>query len=70
VREALRLEARSRIQWELKEDGTVTVKPEPSALELFGSLKSGKPFPGIEAEKAAMRKGIAEQAALEGMEPH
>jgi bifunctional DNA-binding transcriptional regulator/antitoxin component of YhaV-PrlF toxin-antitoxin module len=65
VREALKLESRKRIQWELKEDGSVTVKPEPSALDLFGSLKSKKPFPGIEKEKAELRKRMANQAATE-----
>ena len=69
VREALKLESRKRIQWELKEDGTVTVKPEPSALELFGSLKSKKTFPGIKEEKAELRKRMAKQAATEGTKP-
>lgn len=67
IREVLKLGPRKRIQWELKEDGTVTVKPKPSALELFGSLRSDIPFPGIHAEKEIIRKGTGEQVASEGL---
>jgi antitoxin PrlF len=63
VRDALGIKPRQRLQWDLAENGTVTVRPEPSALALYGSLKSRKKFPGIKAEKAAMRKHVAAQAA-------
>ena len=43
----------------LAEDGSAVVRPEPSALALFGSLKSRKKFPGHREEKAAMRKAVA-----------
>lgn len=61
VRDALGIKPRQRLQWDLAEDGSVTVRPEPSPLALYGSLKSGKKFPGIRAEKAAMRKHIADR---------
>jgi AbrB family looped-hinge helix DNA binding protein len=59
VRDALGIKPRQRLQWDLAEDGKAVVRPEPSALALFGSLKSRKKFPGIKAEKAAMRKVVA-----------
>lgn len=65
VRDALGIKPRQRLQWDLESDGTVTVRPEPSALALFASLKSKKKFPGIKEEKAAVRKLIAAQAGRE-----
>jgi AbrB family looped-hinge helix DNA binding protein len=69
VREALGIKPRQRLQWDLAKDGSVTVRPEPSALPLFGSLKTQKKFPGIQEEKAAVRKHVARQAAHERQEP-
>ena len=69
VREALGMKPRQRLQWNLTENGTVTVRAEPSALALYGSLKSRKKFPGIKAEKAALRKHVAAQAAREDKDP-
>lgn len=69
IREALGLKPRGRLQWVINEEGLVTVRPEPSALALFGSLKPEVPFPGIQEEKAAVRKIVAQQAAHEGPEP-
>ena len=68
VREALGLKPRSRLQWDIAADGTVIVKPEPSALALFGSLKSKVPFPGLKEEKDAAREIMASEAAHEGSE--
>lgn len=65
VRDALRIKPRQRLQWDLVEDGSVIVRPEPSALTLFGSLKSRRKFPGIKEEKAAMRKAVASRTARE-----
>lgn len=69
VREALGIKPRERLQWDIGDDGTVTIKPESSALKLFGSMKSNVAFPGIQEEKAAVRKIIANEAAREGLEP-
>lgn len=65
VREALGIKPRQRLQWDIEGDGSVTVRPESSPLALFGSLKPRKKFPGIKAEKAAVRKHIAREAAHE-----
>ena len=65
IREALGVKPGQRIQWDLVEDGSVTVRREPSALSLFASLKSLKKFPGIHQEQAAMRRHVARQAAHE-----
>ena len=59
VRDALGIKPRQRLQWDLAADGTAVVRPEASALSLFGSLKSRKKFPGIKEEKAAIRKAVA-----------
>jgi bifunctional DNA-binding transcriptional regulator/antitoxin component of YhaV-PrlF toxin-antitoxin module len=69
VREALGIKPRQRLQWDIEADGTATVRPEPSALALFGSLKIRKKFPGLKAEKAAVRKHVATHAAHEGKHP-
>lgn len=65
VRDALGIKPRQRLQWDLAENGSVIVRPEPSALTLFGSLKSRRKFPGFKEEKVAMRKAIASRAARE-----
>jgi bifunctional DNA-binding transcriptional regulator/antitoxin component of YhaV-PrlF toxin-antitoxin module len=69
VRDALNVKPRQRLQWELGADGSATVRPEPSALSLFASLKSPKKFRGPREEKAAMRRHAARQAARENREP-
>ena len=62
VRKALRIKARQRLQWSIEENGTVTVRPQPSALALFGALRSARKFPGFEVEKATARKYVADRA--------
>jgi antitoxin PrlF len=64
VRDALALKRGHRLRWAIAQDGAAVVRPEPSALTLFGSLKSRENFRGIKHEKAAMRKAIAARAAL------
>ena len=59
VREAHGIKPRQRLQWDIEADGTATVRPEPSALALFGSLRTRKKFPGLKAEKAAVRGHVA-----------
>ena len=56
VRAALKVKPRQQLEWIIRADGTAVVRPEPNALELFGSLKPVKPFPGLKEEKAAMRR--------------
>jgi antitoxin PrlF len=65
VREALNLKPRQRLQWDLSADGSAVMRPEPSALDLFGSLKSTRKFPGMKEEKAAIRKYVASRLARE-----
>lgn len=67
VRVALKIKPRQRLAWEIQDDGSVVVRPQPSALDLFGSLKPAKPFPGLKEEKEGTRRAIAEQAAKEGL---
>jgi AbrB family looped-hinge helix DNA binding protein len=62
VREALGIKPRQRLQWYLAKDGSAVVRPEPSAISLFGSLKSRRKFPGIKEEKAVTRKAVASDA--------
>lgn len=67
VRQALRVKARQQLDWKIQADGTVIVRPQPSALDLFASLKPAKPFPGIKEEKEALRRLVGKQAAKEGL---
>ncbi|MEO8428109.1 MAG: type II toxin-antitoxin system PrlF family antitoxin [Verrucomicrobiota bacterium] len=67
VREALKIKPRQKLAWEIQDDGTVVVRPQPSALGLFGSLKPAKPFPGLKEEKEGTRRAVAGQAAKEGL---
>jgi len=67
VREALKIKPRQQLAWEIQDDGSVVVRPQPSALDLFGSLKPVKAFPGLKEEKAGTRRAVAEQASKEGL---
>ena len=67
VREALNVKPRQQLEWIIQDNGTAVVRAQPSALDLFGSLRPAKPFPGLKAEKAAMKRLTAAQAAKEGL---
>ena len=67
VREALKVKPRQQLEWTIQKDGTAVVQPQRSALDLFGSLKPPKPFPGLKKEKEAVKHLVAEQAAKEGL---
>lgn len=68
VREALKIPAGSRIEWSIQQDGSAIVRPQPNALDLFGSLKPAKAVPTRDKEKSAVAELIAAQAAKEGLE--
>ena len=68
IRDALKVKPRQRLTWSLQDDGSAVVRPQGSALELFGSLKSAKKFRGREAEREEVAKAIARHAAKEGAE--
>jgi bifunctional DNA-binding transcriptional regulator/antitoxin component of YhaV-PrlF toxin-antitoxin module len=68
IRRALKVKPRQRLSWSLRDDGTVLVRPQPSALDLFGRLKSPKKFPGRAAEREAVVRAAARHAAKEGFE--
>jgi bifunctional DNA-binding transcriptional regulator/antitoxin component of YhaV-PrlF toxin-antitoxin module len=68
IREALKVKPRQRLTWSLRGDGTVVVRSQPSALDLFGSLKSPKKFPGRAAEREAAGRAAGRHAAREGVE--
>ena len=59
IRDALNVKPRQRLTWSLGEDGTVVVRPQGSALDLFASLKSSKKFPGRDAERKAVARDVA-----------
>ena len=67
IREALNVKPRQRLTWSLRDDGTVLVRPQPSALSLFGSLKSSKKFSGRSTEREAMARSTGRHAAKEGV---
>jgi len=68
VRKSMNLSPHQKIQWEIQPDGSVLVRPQPSALDLYGSLKPKAAFPGTREEKDAVRRAIAQQAAKEGID--
>jgi bifunctional DNA-binding transcriptional regulator/antitoxin component of YhaV-PrlF toxin-antitoxin module len=68
IREALKVKPRQRLSWSAREDGTAIVRPQPSAVHLFGSLKTRKKFPGRAAEREAVARAIGRHAAKEGAE--
>jgi bifunctional DNA-binding transcriptional regulator/antitoxin component of YhaV-PrlF toxin-antitoxin module len=67
VRMALKVKPRQQLDWIVQANGSAVVRARPSALELFGSLRSAKPFPGLKAEKEAVSRAVAAQAAREGL---
>ena len=66
VRRALNLKPRQRVSYELQPDGSAVLRSEPGLEELFGSLKTKRPFASIAAEIAAARAAMARAAAPEG----
>ena len=66
VREALKVKARQRLDWEIQTDGSAVVRPGATALELFGKLRPAKPFPGLKEEKEGTKRAVAKMAAKEG----
>lgn len=68
IREALKVKPRQRLTWSVRDDGTAIVRPQPSAVHLFGSLKSRKKFPGRAAERSAVARAVARHAAKECLE--
>jgi bifunctional DNA-binding transcriptional regulator/antitoxin component of YhaV-PrlF toxin-antitoxin module len=66
IREALKVKPRQRLTWSLRGDGAAVVRPQPSALDLFGSLKSTRRFRGRAAERQAVARIAGRHAAEEG----
>jgi bifunctional DNA-binding transcriptional regulator/antitoxin component of YhaV-PrlF toxin-antitoxin module len=67
VREALNLQPRQRVSYELRQDGSAIIRPVPPLDELFSSVKLAKPVASIRAEKEAARKAMAREASLKGL---
>jgi bifunctional DNA-binding transcriptional regulator/antitoxin component of YhaV-PrlF toxin-antitoxin module len=68
VREALHLMPNQKMLWDILPDGTVKVRSQPSVLDFMGCLKTDVEFPGLEEERNAMIKDLAEHAANEGLD--
>jgi bifunctional DNA-binding transcriptional regulator/antitoxin component of YhaV-PrlF toxin-antitoxin module len=68
IRDALKVKPRQRLTWSLREDGAAVVRSQPSALDLFRSLKSSKKFPGRAAERQSAARSAGRHAAREGLE--
>jgi bifunctional DNA-binding transcriptional regulator/antitoxin component of YhaV-PrlF toxin-antitoxin module len=66
VREALKLQPRQRVSYEVRPDGSAIMRPVPRLDELFGSVKLGKPVASIKDEKQGARRAIALEAARKG----
>lgn len=63
VRDALKVKPRQRLEWIVRPDGTALVQPQSSALNLFGSLRASKKFPGRAAERDTTMRAVAKRAA-------
>jgi bifunctional DNA-binding transcriptional regulator/antitoxin component of YhaV-PrlF toxin-antitoxin module len=63
IRDALKVKPRQRLAWSLGEDGTAVVRPQPSALDLFASVKSPKKYQGRDKEREAVARAISQRAA-------
>lgn len=68
IRDALKMRPRQRLTWAIQEDGSAVVRPQRSALDLFGSLKSPKKFSCRTAEREAVSRATGKHAAKEGAE--
>lgn len=68
IRAALKVKPRQRLAWAVQADGSAVVRPQTSALALFGSLKAPKRFRGRDPERQATMRAIARHAAREGLE--
>lgn len=66
IREALKVRPRQRLEWTVRADGSAVVRPMQSALELFGSLRPKKPFPGRKVERSQTQRAVAAHAAGKG----
>jgi len=64
IRKALGLRPHQKVTWTI-EDNNAVVRPQASALPLFGVLK-GKRQPDLARQKAATQRQVAKHAALEG----
>ena len=69
VRRALGLEAGDRIVYEIQGD-SVVIRPQPEAMEVFGSLKppAGKSGVSFADEREKSRAGWIAGTAREGLE--
>jgi bifunctional DNA-binding transcriptional regulator/antitoxin component of YhaV-PrlF toxin-antitoxin module len=66
VRDALGIKPRQQIQWMIQDDGTVLVRPQRSALPLFGSLLPKKKIPSRDIERQGTMDAIAKRVATKG----
>ncbi len=53
ISDALRVQPRQSLVWEIGHDRSVVVRPMPSVMELAGSLRSDRPFTNIQEETEA-----------------
>lgn len=68
IRKALNVKPRQRLEWTVCPDGTAIVQPQPSALKLFGTLRSAKKFPGRTVEREAVARAVARHATKKSSE--
>src|SRR5437016_4097412 len=67
VRRALHLKPRQKLSYEIQQDGSAVIRPEPQLDELFGSLKLKRPSGSTRQEKEAARDAMARETAKEGL---
>ncbi|NBR87887.1 MAG: hypothetical protein EBT61_20695 [Verrucomicrobia bacterium] len=63
VRLTLKLKPRQRVNYEVRADGSVVLRPAPGLDQLFGSIRPKRPVASTCDEKQAAREAIARDAA-------
>jgi antitoxin PrlF len=69
IRELLKLKPRQQLDWHPQPDGSAVVRAKASVMDLFGSLKTARPFPGIAEEERAGEEAWAADAMKDGKQP-
>jgi bifunctional DNA-binding transcriptional regulator/antitoxin component of YhaV-PrlF toxin-antitoxin module len=64
IRKALKLGSKRKVRVVMTKEGTVTLRPLPDVMSLFGALKSAVPYDPDEKQKA--RQAMGRRAARKG----
>lgn len=66
IRKLLKLKPRQQLDWHPQPDGSAVVRAKASVMDLFGSLKTARPFPGMAEEERSGEEAWAADAMQDG----